>query len=651
MNRIVNKRRGMPVMLLALWGSLAAGCSGAPNDDFAENGEGDTVESVAQAATVGQMQTSMDQFYNINNLVTINISMPQAEWNALMGEFPNNDENALCADLPGGFPGGPERYPTHFATQVVISGSNFPAQTTFNGAGNTVEVQKKSNCGSFSTTKPSIKLKFTGANATVAENSIGTPNVTLNNSIQDQSFIRQCFGYKLFNMAGVPAPRCNIAQVLVNGVKVDNGIFVNVEPIRMRFFDNPANNFVNRLNGSSGNLYELGGQDWFGQFAGTQPPTTPTSRISMIDVEKDSRFATNCVPGSTGCATRKDLMVAAAQIASGVTGLQKVVSMSNFVKFFAMESLLGHSDGYAAAGNNAYVFNDAIAVANPSPDASPKQINLKFIPWGIDQILPLDNPGGNSPTIMALFSTSPISRYVLNTPALRTQLMGAMATLRDSSSSPFSRTSLGANGAVQTYLTSMRNILVWLIAGMNQADQQAVLGTIDRMPLQMKYLRSTLISAAGIPGNVSFLDAATGNAMHASSTEEYGAGSGQFEVVHQNFTQTAAQRWTLGTPLFNGHFSIKNEAYPTRWLHCSNTQNTSNGHRMVNNTVNADFIGGEDYSWIYDTGEPNTYSAFKLRNWRTSLLLRFGNDDAAPSGRQRVYQVAGEAAGSRILWW
>ena len=68
---------------------------------------------------------------------------------------------------------------------------------------------------------------------------IGSRYLTLNNTIQDRSYIRQPLGYKLLAMAGLPNSRCNFARVFVNGTLIGQGvggvnspgIFVNAEAV------------------------------------------------------------------------------------------------------------------------------------------------------------------------------------------------------------------------------------------------------------------------------------------------------------------------------------------------------------------------------------------------------------------------------------
>ena len=138
------------------------------------------------------------------------------------------------------------------------------AATTFTDVG----VKKKSFCGSIDSDKPCLHVdfgKFGNANVPGIEALIGSRYVTLNNSIQDRSYIKQTLGYRMLAMAGLPNSRCNYARVFVNGTPVGQGvagvnspgIYVNAEPIMKRYIER---NFNGNM---KGNLYELEHHDDF----------------------------------------------------------------------------------------------------------------------------------------------------------------------------------------------------------------------------------------------------------------------------------------------------------------------------------------------------------------------------------------------------
>src|SRR6202007_1739853 len=116
--------------------------------------------------------------------------------------------------------------------------------------------------------KPCIHVEFgkdNNAGEAAAEALIGTRYVTLNNSIQDKSYIKQTLGYRMLDMVGLPNSRCNYARVFVNGTLIGQGvgavnspgIFINAEPVMKRYIER---NFSGNMNG---NLYELEHHDDF----------------------------------------------------------------------------------------------------------------------------------------------------------------------------------------------------------------------------------------------------------------------------------------------------------------------------------------------------------------------------------------------------
>src|SRR6478735_8266920 len=292
-----------------------------------------------------QQQQAMDSLYAIDNVLTIKITMPQGDWDAVRTEQP---KGGICNfEFTGG-----SRYTWRKATSVEISGTSFPAKTTFADVG----IKKKSFCGSINSDKPCLHVdfgKFRDANVPAIEGLIGTRYITLNNSVQDRSYIRQPLGYTLLGMAGLPHSRCNFARVSVNGKLIGQGvagvnspgIFVNAEPIMKRYIER---NFNGNM---QGNLYELEHHD---DFVAARLPFISTEALSKFDDQADLKFA--------------DAQIAA----HGLAGAAKVVDLDQFIKVYAMEFLLKHWDGYADNTNNTYLYNDVDA------DATPGLGNVRF---------------------------------------------------------------------------------------------------------------------------------------------------------------------------------------------------------------------------------------------------------------------------------
>jgi hypothetical protein len=287
-------------------------------------------------------QTRMNSFYALNNVVTVRITMSALDWNNLRNAQPHG---GVCNFAYVG-----SRYDWYKATSVTIETTQFPyvnGSFTFNNVG----IKKKSFCGSISSTKPSLHLKYDNATEAAVEALIGTKHLMFNNSVQDVEYIRQCLGYKLLAEAGVPASRCNFSRVFVNNTLI--GVYVNVEPMKKHLAEN-------RFAGNdNGNIYELEGEDFV------------AGMVSRIEQD-----------GFSSITNKADLVLANSQIAAG--NYASVIDEEAFLRLWAMEIMLRHWDGYASNRNNTYLYND---VPNPVTAPTAADVNFKLVPQGIDQIL------------------------------------------------------------------------------------------------------------------------------------------------------------------------------------------------------------------------------------------------------------------------
>src|SRR5215212_7938494 len=117
------------------------------------------------------------------------MAMAETEWDKVRLEEP---KGGRCEwNWTGG-----ARYTWRKADSVEISGTRFPPPTTFADVG----IKKKSFCGSIDDSKPCVHIdlgRFSSITEDAAEALIGTRYVTLNNSKQDTSYIRQTSGYRM----------------------------------------------------------------------------------------------------------------------------------------------------------------------------------------------------------------------------------------------------------------------------------------------------------------------------------------------------------------------------------------------------------------------------------------------------------------------
>jgi hypothetical protein len=543
-----------------------------------------------------QQQQAMDSLYAIDNVLTVKITMPQGDWDAVRTEQP---KGGICNfEFTGG-----SRYTWRKATSVEISGTSFPAKTTFADVG----VKKKSFCGSINSDKPCLHVdfgKFRDANVPAIEGLIGTRYITLNNSIQDRSYIRQPLGYTLLGMAGLPHSRCNFARVFVNGTLIGQGVggvnspgmYVNAEPIMKRYIER---NFNGNM---KGNLYEIEHHDDFVK-----------ERLNFIGVEDLSEFE-----------NKADLKLADDTVAAhGIAGAAQVIDLDQFIKLYAMEFYLKHWDGYADNTNNSYVYNDVIAVETPGV----ANVKFKMIPWGIDQTFQPDRP-------FKLGRDGIVAKLVRDDPTRRKQLINEVRTLRET---------VFARKVQQTVLKPLIDKMEGLLVNLGV---QNVVSEIAVVRQQLKLAESAGYICAGLPdaSAVYILDQGTGECLHASNTETVPPGATppvNFEVYRLPLRDNddKSDLWVVNT-LGSGR-SLTSQAF-NRLLHASGTQATPQGHKYLYTCPPANSEHAEEFSFVpvkhpTDNDELAFTGYINLSSVRTGLEAKFG-DDITPGGRARVYQ-------------
>jgi hypothetical protein len=539
-----------------------------------------------------QEQRALDSLYAIDNVLTIDITMPAADWEAVRTEQP---AGGVCNfDWAGG-----SRYTWRKATSVEVSGTTFPARTSFADVG----VKKKSFCGSLSSDKPCLHIdfgKFSDANKDPVRKLIGSRYLTLNNSVQDLSYLRQLLGYKLFELAGLPHSRGNYAQVRVNGVPIGQGVagvnspgvFVNVEPIMPRYIER---NFGN-LNG---NLYELEHKD---DFVAARLPFIGVESLSKFDDKADLRFAIDHIA------------------AHGVAGAAEVFDLGQFVKLYAMEFFLKHWDGYSRNTNNTYVYNDVDAVAQPGVDT----IDFKLIPWGLDQTL---QPARH----FRLDTAGLLAQLVRDDAGRRAQVLDQVRQYRDT---------VFGNRTQLDVLKPLLDGMATVLAGLGVPD---VATEVTAVRKQLRLATSAGYLCGGLPGTAGAYvrDDVTNECLHASGSESIPATAaepGGGEVVHRwrpaNVDDT--DLWCFA-PLGGGQ-SVASKA-SGRFLHATTTT-SSQGHQLLCTREADDAAHAEEFSVtpVDPVGDPFMSSGyFTVTSIRTGLGAAFGTDPTA-AGTPRVHQ-------------
>lgn len=188
-----------------------------------------------------------------------------------------------------------------------------------------------------------------GLDEFITETSLrGQEHLTLNNMVQDPSFLHERLSYRLFEAFDVPAPRVAHAEVHVNGEL--RGLYLNVETpdeaFLARWFDDPR-----------GNLYE-----------GAYGPDLTEASYTSLQLDRDGED----VPPFSELAVLAALLSEEPSEAR-VAELEALVDLQRALDMWAVEVVTGHWDGYFYSPNNYRVYHD------------PSTGLLTLLPWGVDQ--------------------------------------------------------------------------------------------------------------------------------------------------------------------------------------------------------------------------------------------------------------------------
>ena len=284
-----------------------------------------SISSIAE-----EMKLKADDLFRINQLIEIDVKMLPADWEKLRKESDRN--NGSMSRIFGGGASIGKRFNLYKA-DISVDGNKIKS----------VGIRTKGFIGSLNPERPSLKIKF---NEYVDQSPVqGLDRLTLNNNVQDVSLASQFLTYKLFNKAGIPAPRVSHCKVTVNGEYL--GVYSHVESVRSPFIKK-------HFQRNSGELYE-----------GTISDFYP---IAVQNIE-----AKNSYTEKNRTQALKLAEILETKEGFDLNEAKKYINLKQFVRFWAMESLLGFWDGYTNNQNNYYAYS------NPND-----QKRFHFIPWGAD---------------------------------------------------------------------------------------------------------------------------------------------------------------------------------------------------------------------------------------------------------------------------
>ena len=375
------KAKGWRWLALVAVLSWLVGCMQEPSSpkDVVDEPDVDAAVDVGSVEDVGLAEVKVDAgpdptdgVFDPDRLLNVVITLDPKDWDELRYQSRSLIDiiGPDCLESPSTSPF------TWFLADVSVDGVAFQ----------NVGLRKKGLLGSLSDTRPSLKVVFD--KYAKGQRFEGLERMTFNNARQDPSKVNQCITYLLMDLAGVPAPRCNYARLSVNGM--DLGIYVHVESIKKDFI---RRHFAD----DAGNLYEGTLSDfregWTGTFQpkGDTPPGIEDIQdvIDALDVPDDELVA----------------------------AISKVIDLDAFLTFWAMESMVGHWDGYSGNTNNFYIYKN------------PETQRLHFIPWGADATL-FDQEGeGAGQLPKSVQTVGALSRRLYLHPSTRSMYVERMKNL------------------------------------------------------------------------------------------------------------------------------------------------------------------------------------------------------------------------------
>jgi spore coat protein H len=292
-------------------------------------------------------------------------------------EIASNDVQVLRGYLWHGWHGRQQERP-----QVVVTVHEGGVTYT------DVALHLKGAAGSFRPfdDKPALTLNFN--KHARGQKFHGYSKISLNNSVQDPTYLCEAISRELFDKAGVPVPRAEHATVIINGR--DLGLYVLTEGYNKDFLRRYFRNV-------KGNLYD----------GGFCQEVNPNLSVNSGDNPEDKSDLRRLLAAAVEPDPQQRFEL-----------LDQVLDIDRFITFLAMETMTCHWDGYALNRNNYRLFNDM--------DSG----RFVFMPHGMDQMF--DWPPGRYPPDGSLYPRmkGDIARAVLTTSQGSRLYKERIATLR-----------------------------------------------------------------------------------------------------------------------------------------------------------------------------------------------------------------------------
>lgn len=228
-----------------------------------------------------------------------------------------------------------------------------------------VAVQLKGSAGSFRPIddRPALTLNFD--KFAKGQSFHGLDKVSLNNSVQDESYLSEKIAREIFQSAGVPVPRAGNAIVRINSRRL--GVYVLTEGWDGRFLNRYFSN-------TKGNFYDSGFKRDVSETLEVNSGEHPEDRTAIRQLMRASASIINAGRKLSSEPDEEKRKAISAAASERWKTLGDVLDVERFLRMVVMETITGHWDGYTMNANNYRIFHDL--------DSG----KLVFMPHGMDQM-------------------------------------------------------------------------------------------------------------------------------------------------------------------------------------------------------------------------------------------------------------------------
>ena len=234
---------------------------------------------------------------------------------------------------------------------VVIDGKAYK-NVAIRAKGNT----SLTNVAQYGNNRYSFKIEFDHYDDT--NTYYGLDKLSLNNIIQDNTYMKDYLVYTLMRENGVDAPLCSFVYITVNGE--DWGLYLAVEAIE--------DSFLSRTYGSStdGELYKpdsmsMGGGKGMGGNVASSESGWGSADVKLIYTDDEYSSYSNIFENAKSDLTDsdKDRLIASLKTLNEGTDIESVVDVEEVIKYFVVHNFVCNFDSYTGSMiHNYYLYEE-----------------------------------------------------------------------------------------------------------------------------------------------------------------------------------------------------------------------------------------------------------------------------------------------------